>query len=198
VAGLREQWSLIQQASAYGCDPGEAVYGNFRSQLLGMYARRYALLHSHLLFSTSSADSSVRLGSREVLSHSARQCLEIAEYVKKFFDDVSSRAGTVGAGWTFQQRAAFVHSRVESVFGRAVRAFLETEGAAPRSAGMGSAGAAALGGASPAPFLGQVASPWPVPASPHLAVPGPVHPWPPPPPSTLRRGRCLPCPRATR
>jgi hypothetical protein len=129
VAGLRKQWSLIQQASAYGCDPGEAVYGNFRSQpLLGMYARRYALLHSHLLSSTSSADSSVRLGSREVLSHSARQCLKIAEYVKKFFHDVSSSAGTVGAGWTFQQRAAFVHSRVESVFGRAIRAFLETGG----------------------------------------------------------------------
>ena len=182
VAGLREQWLLIQQASGLMVDPGEAVFGNFRSQLLGMFARRYALMHSHLLASTSSADKSVRLASCEVLSHSARQCLEIKDYLKQFFDDVSSRAGTVGAGWTFQQRAAFVHSRVEKVFGPAVRVFLETEGAAPRSAVLGFAGAAALGGAPPAPLLGQVASSWPLPASPHLGGPGPAPSWRPPPP----------------
>jgi hypothetical protein len=170
VAGLREQWLLIQQASGLMVDPGEAVFSNFRSQLLGMFARRYALMHSHLLAGTSSADKSVRLASREVLSHSARQCLEIKVYLKQFFDDVSSRAGTVGAGWTFQQRAAFVHSRVEKVFGPAVRVFLETEGAAPRSAVMGFAGSAALGRAAPAPLLGQVASSWLAPASQFLSI----------------------------
>ena len=182
VKGLRTQWSLIQQSSAQGCDPGEAVYGNFRSQFSNSW--RYARMHSRLLEYTSSADSALRLGSREVLSHSARQCLEIKEYLQKFFDDVSSRAGTVGAEWSFQQRAAFVHSRVGIVFGRAVRVFLETEGAAPPPAAVGVAGAAALGGAPAAPQapLAQAASSWLVPASPHLGAPAPVSPWGPPPP----------------
>jgi hypothetical protein len=184
VKGLQKQWSLIQQASDQGVDPGEAVYGNFRSQFLGMYTRRYARMHSQLLEYTSSADKALRLGSREVLSHSARQCLEIKDYLQKFFDDVSSRAGTVGAGWSFQQRAAFVHSRVGSVFGRAVRVFLESEGAASLPATEGSAGAAALGGspAVPQALLAHAASPWPVAASPHLSAPAPVSSWGPPPP----------------
>ena len=184
VKGLRKQWSLIQQASDQGVDPGEAVYGNFRSQFLGMYSRRYASMHSQLLVFTSSADSAVRLGSREVLSHSARQCLEIKDYLQKFFDDVSSRAGTVGADWSFQQRAAFVNSRVGIVFGRAVQVFLESEGAASLAAAAGPARAAAPGGTPTAPqaLPAHAASPWLVPASPHLGAPAPVSPWGPPPP----------------
>ena len=37
---------------------------------------------------------------REVLANTARQCLEIHQYMTKFFDDVTSRAGVVGADWT--------------------------------------------------------------------------------------------------
>ena len=161
VAGLNEQWYFIRQAVDTGYDPGQSVYGSFRSQLLGMYARRYRLMHANLIGNTNSAVKSVRLASREVLAHSARQCLEVQSYLTKFFDDVSSRAGAVGIGWTYKMRSEFVSLRVLSVFGDAVRAFVEVEGAAVRPLALGAAGAAA--GTPPASSFSRSAAPSPLP-----------------------------------
>jgi hypothetical protein len=109
------------------------VYSNFRSHFLGMYARRYSLMHSHLFANTSSAVDSVCLASREVLANTARQCLEIHQYMTKFFDDVTSRAGVVGADWSYSARANFVTSRVVLVFADAVCTSLSEDTAIHRS-----------------------------------------------------------------
>ena len=168
LAGLNEQWMFIRQAVDNGYDPGQSVYGSFRSQLLGMYARRYRLMHANLINNTTSAVKSVRWASREVLAHSARQCLEVQSYMTKFFDDVSSRAGAVGTGWTYKMRSEFVSLRVLSVFGDAVRAFVEVEGAAVRPLVPGAAVGAPAGtpqassssrSAAPSPL------PWPTTSS---------------------------------
>ena len=177
VAGLKAQWVLIEQSAQAGCDPGESVYGNFKSQFLGMYARRYTLMHSHLLGHASSTDDSVRLAAREVLSHSARQCLEIQVYTKRFFDDVCSRAGTMGATWTFSARAGFVHQRVLAVFGDAVKIFIENDGGLHPGLAW-QVGAAAAAGAPPAP----TASPWFSLVSSRPGGPGSSPLWGPPPP----------------
>ena len=187
VAELKIQWDLILMARRAGADPGQPVYGNFKAQLLVMFARRYALMYlnlSPLALSQSlslSQAKRARRASREVLGHSARQVLEVQTYVDKFFDDVYSRAAAVCQSWEIGRRAEFVSARVVQVFGSAVQTFIDVEGAtaAPPGGGfLGSGGAAAGSGAFwPVGAAGGLATSW-GPPPPYLA-PGSVPPFPP-------------------
>jgi hypothetical protein len=61
VGRLGAQWKLIRQAVCGGLDPGQPIYGNFLAQLMGMYARRYALMYSEHSGNTTSPTECVRL-----------------------------------------------------------------------------------------------------------------------------------------
>ena len=190
VAELKIQWELILMARRAGADPGQPVYGNFKAQLLVLFARRYALMYSHLSPRALSQPLShsrpkrARRASREVLGHTARQVHEIQIYLDKFFDDVYSRAAAVCQPWEIGRRADFVGSRVERVFGGAVQTFIDVEGAtapAPGGGSLGSGGAAAGAGAF-----------WPA-----GAAAGPASSWGPPPPYSAPGSAPLPPPGHT-
>jgi hypothetical protein len=173
VGRLGAQWNFILQAVGGSYDPGQGVYGNFRAQLLGMYARRYALMYLELGGNTSSPVDCVRQASREVLAHSARQCLEIRQYLQSFFDDLAGRAGAAGDAWAYSERASFVSSRVVQVFGAAVRIFLESEGTAAKPGASAFGGAASSAGPAHLPQPSPLPTPGPTPAGHGYASWGP-------------------------
>jgi hypothetical protein len=108
----------------------------------------------------------VRQASREVLAHSARQCLEIRQYLQSFFDNLADRASATGEAWTYSERASFVPSHVMQVVGAAVRILLETEGTAAKPGGSAFGGAASVAAPAllPLPASAPVLTPGPTPA----------------------------------